>query len=99
MAEFKLTEAQLRTKADDLEQLNASFKGKIDSLEETEAALMGMWDGDAKEAFNRAFNNDKIQMTNFYNAIAQYVAVLRQVAANYAQAENTNVNTASTRNY
>ena len=99
MAELKVTAAQLISKAEELQQLNQTFKAKVDALDETEVALAGMWDGDAKEAFHNAFNKDKVQMTNFYNAIAQYVSVMEQIAAKYNEAEVRNVDTASTRNY
>lgn len=99
MAELKVTAAQLMAKAEELQNLNQTFKAKVDSLEETELALSGMWDGDAKEAFHKAFTSDKIQMTNFYNAIAQYVQVMQQIAAKYNEAEGRNVETANARNY
>jgi WXG100 family type VII secretion target len=99
MAELKVTAAQLISKAEELQQLNHTFKAKVDALEETETSLAGMWDGDAKEAFHKAFMSDKVQMTNFYNAIAQYVSVMEQIAAKYNEAEVRNVDTASTRNY
>lgn len=60
---------------------------------------MGMWEGEAKNAFHNAFQNDKAKMQNFKTAIDQYVAALQNIAAKYAQAEAANVNTASTRNY
>lgn len=99
MAEIMVTAAQLQSKAEVLNQYNTTFKSKVDSLEQTETALMGMWEGDAKEAFHNAFNRDKINMQNFYNAIAQYVNVLQQIATKYAQGENQNINTANTRSY
>ena len=99
MAEIKVTASQLNTKAEELEALNNQFKSTVNSLEETEAALAGMWDGEAKDAFHQAFNSDKTQMTNYYNAIAQYVNVMRQIAAKYAQAEATNVSIGSERKY
>lgn len=99
MAEIKVTAAQLNTKAEELEALNNQFKSTVNSLEETEAALAGMWDGEAKDAFHQAFTNDKTQMNNYYNAIAQYVNVMRQIAAKYAQAEATNVSIGSERKY
>jgi len=99
MAEFQVTAAQLQSKAEELSQYNASFKQKVDSLEETEVALMGMWDGEAKDTFHAAFNRDKVNMQNFYNAIAQYVSALQQIAAKYSQAEAQNTQTASQRSY
>lgn len=99
MAEILTTTAQLRSQAEALRSLNDSFKSSVGQLESTENTLMGMWDGDAKTAFHQAFSNDKIQMDNFYNAIANYCNVLEQIAANYDKAEATNTNTATTRKY
>lgn len=99
MAEIKVTASQLNAKAEELEGLNNQFKNTVNALEETETTLMGMWDGEAKDTFHQAFNNDKTQMNNYFNAIAQYVNVMRQIAAKYAQAEAANVGTASQRKY
>lgn len=99
MSELMTNTAQLRSQAEALKGLNDSFKSAVNQLESTENALLGMWDGDAKNAFDKAFKSDKIQMDNFYNAIAQYVNVLNQIADNYDAAEATNVSTANTRNY
>ena len=99
MAEILTTTAQLRAQAEALRNLNDSFKSSVAQLESTENTLMGMWDGDAKATFHQAFSSDKVQMDNFYNAIANYSYVHEQIAANYDKAEATNANTASTRNY
>lgn len=99
MAEIKVTAAQLKAKATELQDLNNNFKKRVEALEETETTLVGMWEGDAKDAFHKAFTNDKTQMNNFYNAIAQYVRVMEEIAAKYGQAEATNVNTANERKY
>ncbi len=99
MAEIKVTATQLNAKAEELEGLNNQFKNTVNALEETEVALAGMWEGEAKDAFHQAFNKDKTQMDNYFNAIAQYVGVMRQIAAKYAQAESVNVATANERKY
>lgn len=99
MSEILTNTAQLRSQADTLKELNDTFKSSVNQLESTENTLLGMWDGDAKDAFDKAFKSDKIQMDNFYNAIAQYVNVLNQIADNYDAAEATNVGTANTRKY
>lgn len=99
MAEILTNSADLRAKAATLEQLNQNFKSAVNQLEATEQNLMGMWDGDAKTAFNTAFVRDKVQMDNFYNAVSQYVQAIEQMAANYDAAEATNVSTGNTRNY
>lgn len=99
MAEIKVTAATLRTKAQSLRQTNAQFKSVISKLEATEGNLNGMWDGQANDAFHTAFSNDKIQMTNFYNAIEKYASALEDIATKYAQAEAQNLDTAQKRTY
>ena len=99
MAEFSVTLSQLQSEAEELEQLNSTFDGMIKTLSETEAALGGMWEGEAKKGFHTAFTNDMTQLRNFYNAIIGYVNALRQAMAKYAEAENKNIELASTRKY
>lgn len=99
MALIRVTSAQLQSGAQELANLNSQFKSAVQQLENTEQALAGMWEGDAKEAFHRAFNSDKIQMDNFYNAIEVYITRLQNAAAKYQQAEALNVDTANTRTY
>ena len=99
MGVIRVTATELRAKAEELSSLNANLKTNVSDLEASEQNLATMWDGEAKDAFHQAFNNDKIQMTNFTTLIDKYVATLQAIAAKYAQAESTNVNTASTRSY
>ena len=40
-----------------------------------------------------------VQLRNFYNAIIAYINALRQTIANYVEAENKNIEIASTRKY
>lgn len=99
MAYFQVTSSQLKAKAEELRNLNATFKSTTGELEELEATLGSQWEGEAKNAFHQAFTRDKIQMDNFYNAIEQYVNVLLNIAAKYENAESINTQTASTRTY
>lgn len=99
MAEFMVTSATLNSKAAELESFNNELKAQVDKLATSEEALSGMWEGEAREAFRKAFNDDKVQMLEFYNAIVTYVNALREIAKKYDQAEATNVSTAKTRNY
>lgn len=99
MASFITTPAQLRAKAEELAALNNSFKTNVSELEAEEQNLMGMWEGQAKEAFHQAFSSDKIQMTNFSTLIEKYVASLITIAAKYEEAERINTETATARKY
>jgi WXG100 family type VII secretion target len=91
--------ATVKSKAGELKTLNASFKKLVDELKTTESSLNTMWEGDAKTEFHNAFNNDTVQMTNFYNAIEKYVQNLETIVAKYESAEQKNVTTASQRSY
>jgi WXG100 family type VII secretion target len=99
MAAFTVTSSQLRSKASTLREYNAQFKNQMGNLDTQEGSLMSMWEGEAKNAFNVAFKNDRAQMDNFYNLIEQYCVALENIAAKYDQAEAANVSTASQRTY
>lgn len=99
MAEFTVTARELQEKAEELKNLNQQFKNEVSNLESVEGALSGMWEGEARDEFHKAFNSDKVQMDNFYNAIETYVMRLEAAAEKYAQTERANVEIARTRNY
>lgn len=99
MGLIQVSAAELKAKAGELRNLNSQFKTQVGNLESQEQALIGMWEGEARDAFNTAFNNDKTQMDNFYNLIEQYCVALENIAAKYEMAESQNVSTASTRTY
>lgn len=99
MALIQVTASQLKTKANELRSLNGQFKSQVGNLESQEAALASMWEGEAKNAFHTAFNNDKVQMDNFYNLIEKYCQALETIAQKYEQAEAQNLQTASNRSY
>lgn len=99
MAEFMVTASNLISKAEDLQSLNSSFKSQVEKLSSDEQSLSGMWEGDARNAFHNAFEHDKTEMYEFYNAIVTYVNALNEIAQKYAQAEVTNVEIANTRKY
>ncbi len=99
MGLINVSAATLRTKAEELANLNSTLKTNINELETSEQNLTTMWEGQTKDAFHNAFHSDKVQMDNFSRLIDNYVAALENVATKYEQAENTNLNTASTRSY
>ena len=99
MGVIRVSANELKAKANDLTTLNASLKTNVNDLEATEQNLASMWEGEARDAFHQAFNNDKIQMTNFTTLIDKFVQSLLAIAAKYEQAENVNIAIASTRNY
>lgn len=99
MSKMNVTVTNLTSGADTLEQLNTQFKNAVSQLESLEGTLSSMWEGEANTSFRTAFNNDKAQMTEFYNVITRYVATLRQIANRYNQTEAQNTEIASRRTY
>lgn len=99
MSSITVTAAQLRSTADQLEQLNSQFKSAVGNLESTEQSLCSMWEGDAKTSFDAAFKRDKNNMDLFNANIMKFVAAMRTIAVKYEQAESTNVSTANQRSY
>ena len=91
--------ATIKSKADELKSLNSSLKKQIEELVSTESSLNSMWDGDANDAFHKEFNQDVVQMNNFYNAIEKYVQSLREIVSTYEKAEAANLSTANQRTY
>lgn len=99
MSSIRVTAAQLKSSAAELESLNGQFKSAVGELESLEGTLRGSFEGEASEAFHGAFTRDKTQMDNFYNAILAYVNTLNTLAAKYEQTESANVEIAKVRNY
>ncbi len=91
--------AQLTERANELEMLNEQLLTEIGVLNEREAELAGMWEGEAKEAFRNAYESDAIQMKNFYNAIRIYVQQLRFIIECYRRYEAYNCEVAGARTY
>lgn len=98
MAEFRVTPSVLRQKADELNALNGKFKTEVDTMIGNEQRLSDMWEGEARNAFHNAFNNDRQKMDHFHQNIEFYVQALLTSAQKYEEAESKNVSTATTRN-
>lgn len=91
--------ATVNSKASELKTLNSNFKKQVSNLRTAEKTLNSMWDGDANDAFHKAFESDATQMDNFYNAIEKYVSNLQEIVKAYDKAEKANLNTATKRKY
>lgn len=98
MAEFQVTAATLKQKAEELKGLNGNFEKEVQNLVAAHQKLNGMWEGDSKQAFDNAFNTDRGKMEQFKLGIDEYYARLLTIISQYEQAEARNVNTATSRN-
>ena len=99
MALIRVTAAQVKSTADQLRQYDSQFKSQVDNLETHELNLGSMWEGQAKDAFHNAFNNDKEYMNQFYVLIEKYCQALEQIARSYEEAEARNTDTATKRSF
>ena len=86
MAEFQVTASTLKQKAEELSTLNNNFAKKVEELMASEKSLSGMWEGQAKEAFENAFNTDAGKMNQFKAAVDEYYSRLLTIVSQYEQA-------------
>lgn len=96
---FVVTAVALRCLAEELRDLNSQYKAKVENLAALEQELRGMWEGEANQAFQRAFANDKVSLDQFYAVIERYIEALLQAAAEYERAEAQAKDIATTRTY
>jgi len=96
MADIQVTPAQLRNKAQELRRFNQQFKQAIETLEQRERTLVGQWKGEARDEFDRVFQNNRNQFNEFYQGIEKYIRVLEDAANAYENAERQNRQTAQT---
>lgn len=99
MGYIEVTSMQLRNKAEELMNLNSQFITKKEDLEGKEGSLISMWEGEAKSLFHEAFTRDKEQMDIFIHLIEEYVNALYEIAQRYEEAEQRNMEIASSRSY
>ena len=52
MAQIQVTASELKAKAGELRELNNKFKSSTGNLESQEGELVGMWEGEARNAFD-----------------------------------------------
>ena len=94
MSMFRVNASTLRSHAEQLSTLNESFKTQISNLNDKENALSNMWEGEARNAFHNAFQQDKAQFDVFYQGIKNFITTLENDAAEYEKAEAQNLSTA-----
>lgn len=94
---LRVTTSELRKKAQELRELNSKFHNEVAGLNDREATLCTMWEGEAKDAFNNQFQIDREKFEVFYKGIEQYVERLNADADQYDKTEAENVSTAQTR--
>lgn len=99
MSYIQVTSSELRNKAEELRGLNQRYSTEIENMLSNQNNLNSMWEGEAKDAFNQAFNQDKGKLDSFKNAIDTYIQALNTIAQRYEEAEKKNFAIAGQRTY
>ncbi len=99
MATIRVSANELRVRAEQLHSENASLSSKIEEFEAAAQALAAQWEGEARDAFVNACNMDKEQMDNFSAVIEAFYQALLEIAKKYEEAEDANLNIATSRSY
>lgn len=99
MSFFEISSTELKSRMEELKELNSRFKTVKEGLEQSEQTLRSMWEGDANENFHNAFIRDSGQFDAFYSTIEQYVAALTLIGERYDTAERRNQELAANRSY
>lgn len=97
MAEIRVTASELMNKASALRELNGNFQTQITNLETSEQTVTGMWEGEAKEEFNKYFVENKAKFDKFYQLVEKFCGAMEEIAKKYEQTEQVNVGLASTK--
>lgn len=99
MALIRVTPAELRQKAEMLNEMNTGVKMRIAEFDSACQALAAQWEGEARDAFVNAYTQDKQQMEYFVKVMDSYYQTLIQIADNYDNAEMRNAGIANRRTY
>ncbi len=99
MATIRVSANELRARAEELNDLNATLKTMVEEFDSASQALAAQWEGEARDVFVNACTMDKEQMYNFMTVINEFYQALLNVAKMYEEAEERNLDIASSRSY
>lgn len=99
MAEIMVNFQGLSSKKDELQAKLSQLTTKKSALQQTAGSLRSMWEGDAQAAFTNAVNTDVEKITEFENAIRDYINRLGEIIEAYNKAEQQNADIATKRTY
>jgi WXG100 family type VII secretion target len=99
MGKLQVTAQQMDSAIRNLRSNNEQFRNRVNDLVSKQQELRSQWQGDANEAFNRAFETDKGKWDQFAELIDRYIEAMERIKQAYIKAEDTNKGTATTRSY
>ncbi|MBD5106569.1 MAG: WXG100 family type VII secretion target [Lachnospiraceae bacterium] len=96
-SQIRVTSTQINSKKERLQQLNSTFKSRLEDMNTTEKQLLTMWEGDAAKAFKASYDRDYKKMLELHKVVQSYCKALEQIVKQYEQSERKNVSTAKNR--
>jgi WXG100 family type VII secretion target len=88
---FRVQISGLNSGVTELVTLNQQFTNVMKQLQESVATLSAQWEGEAKEKYNTAMNQDVEMMLKFSELMQRYIEALADISKNYSNTEQTNV--------
>ncbi len=86
--------ATLRSKANELRNLNSRFNSACDELQSQESTMSKMWKGESWNEFHNYFSKNRKEFNDFYQGIQTYIKALEEAADRYERMERQNKTTA-----
>lgn len=94
MAQIEVRPEEMKRISSEINNLIEEYQQSVNRLYQLNAEMDALWDGDANNAFNDSFNNDKPKFMNLINMMNEYNQALTVIANNYEDTELKNAETA-----
>lgn len=88
---FRVQISGLNSGVTELVTLNQQFSNVMKQLRESIATLSTQWEGEAKDKYNTAMNQDIEMMMKFYELMQRYIEALAEISKKYSSTEQANV--------
>ncbi|MCR4789421.1 MAG: WXG100 family type VII secretion target [Lachnospiraceae bacterium] len=90
---LKVTPEKLMASSEQFGATAKQMRAHTDEMMALINSLKGIWIGEAQDAYNAKFNMLQTDMDKLYRMVTEHSSDLMQMAATYAEAENTNTTT------
>lgn len=90
-----VTPEQLISTSNEFSSTNTQVKTITTQMLEIVRGMSSSWEGEANTSYLGKFNQLEDDMDRIYRMINEHVEDLQEMAANYQQAENTNIDTSN----
>lgn len=88
MAMTKVTTEKLKEEATSLAQIKSQLQNEITAMRSHCARYLGLWTGEAKQAFTDSVNKNTNLLNMFVNNMDKFINALNNIAADYEKAES-----------